>query len=623
MTASPSNTRSPTELSRMLGMSQFAAAGAALMVVGCILLAYQFVALRATLTDDVSVQAAIIADNVAASVMFRDQDAANEMLRSFRPSPFLASAIVYDGSGAPFATYRNGADDAAPLLLRRLPMFAPVAVARPITYRGTRLGHVVLSAHTQGIRAAMLRYGALVALASLGAMLATSLVTRRIKKRMRCAEQELAYLAYTDTVTGLANRRRTYESLESAIAGHAVSGRPVGLLLIDLDNFKVVNDTAGHAAGDHLLRQVASVLRATVRPSDHIGRIGGDEFAVIVSPLEQPGDLQGIAQRILEGLRRPLQIEGLEVTATASIGACAYPDDAGTMSELLSNADAALYRAKANGRDNVALYEPAMIQAAQRRANLERDLRRHLDAGLLELAYQPQYGCGTSKLVGVEALLRWPHPELGYVSPAEFIPLAEESGLIVELGKWVLGRACEDAVALQRDTGILLSMAVNVSARQLRDPGFIGTVEQVLGKTGLRPDRLELELTESVLMEDLDAAVAFMHRVRALGVRLSIDDFGTGYSSLAYLQTFPINHLKLDRSFVRLLPESGTMIAGAVIGLAHGFNLTVVAEGVEQPAQLEWLRQAGCDYVQGFLLARPLPFKALCALVLETAAAPA
>ena len=622
MTAS-STTRRPTELSRMLGMSQFAAAGAALMVVGCILLAYQFVALRATLTDDVSVQTAIIADNVAASVMFRDQDAANEMLRSFRPSPFLASAIVYDGSGAPFATYRNGADDAAPLLLRRLPMFAPVAVARPIIYRGTRLGHVVLSAHTQGIRAAMLRYGALVALASLGAMLATSLVTRRIKKRMRCAEQELAYLAYTDTVTGLANRRRTYESLESAIAGHAVSGRPAGLLLIDLDNFKVVNDTAGHAAGDHLLRQVASVLRATVRPSDHIGRIGGDEFAVIVSPLEQPGDLQGIAQRILEGLRRPLQIEGLEVTATASIGACAYPDDAGTMSELLSNADAALYRAKANGRDNVALYEPAMIQAAQRRANLERDLRRHLDAGLLELAYQPQYGCASLQLVGVEALLRWPHPELGYVSPAEFIPLAEESGLIVELGKWVLGRACEDAVALQRDTGILLSMAVNVSARQLRDPGFIGTVEQVLGKTGLRPDRLELELTESVLMEDLDAAVAFMHRVRALGVRLSIDDFGTGYSSLAYLQTFPINHLKLDRSFVRLLPESGTMIAGAVIGLAHGFNLTVVAEGVEQPAQLEWLRQAGCDYVQGFLLARPLPFKALCALVLETAAAPA
>jgi diguanylate cyclase (GGDEF)-like protein len=437
------------------------------------------------------------------------------------------------------------------------------------------------------------------------------------------AERDLEYLAYTDPVTGLPNRRCTYEALESEIAKRRADGRRLGLLLLDLDNFKVVNDTAGHAAGDRLLRQVASVLRATVRPSDHVGRIGGDEFAVIASPLEHVADLERIAQCIIEGLRHPLQVEGLEVTATASIGASAYPEDALTMSELLSNSDAALYRAKANGRDNVAVFEPAMIQAAQRRAGLERDLRRHLEAGLLELAYQPQYACASSALVGVEALLRWPHPELGYVSPAEFIPVAEESGLIVELGKWVLGRACEDAAALHRQTGVMLSMAVNVSARQLRDPGFVRMVEATLARTGVRPDRLELELTESVLMEDLDAAVAFMQRVRALGVRLSIDDFGTGYSSLAYLQTFPINHLKIDRSFVRLLPQAGTTIASAVIGLAHGFNLTVVAEGVEQPEQLEWLRQAGCDFVQGYLLARPMPFAALRARVLDARVSPA
>jgi diguanylate cyclase (GGDEF)-like protein len=378
------------ELSKMLGLGQFVAAGAALFVVCSILLAYQLVALRGTLSDDVTVQAAIIADNVAASLMFRDQEAANDMLRSFRPSPFLASATVYDRQGVPFATYRNGAAREAPAMLRQLPLFAEVSVDRAITYRGVALGRVVLSAHTHGIRAAMLRYGALLALASLGAMLATSLVTRRIKARMGRAERDLEYLAYTDPVTGLPNRRCTYEALESEIAKRRADGRRLGLLLLDLDNFKVVNDTAGHAAGDRLLRQVASVLRATVRPSDHVGRIGGDEFAVIASPLEHVADLERIAQCIIEGLRHPLQVEGLEVTATASIGASAYPEDALTMSELLSNSDAALYRAKANGRDNVAVFEPAMIQAAQRRAGLERDLRRHLEAGLLELAYQPQ-----------------------------------------------------------------------------------------------------------------------------------------------------------------------------------------------------------------------------------------
>jgi diguanylate cyclase (GGDEF)-like protein len=601
-----------TELSRMLGFGQLLASAAALAVVCCILLAYQLVALRSNLTQDVSVQAEIISDNVAASLMFRDREAATEMLRSFHPAPSLASATVYDRQGAEFAAYRNAAAACTPALLRAVPLFAPISVARPIRYRGTALGQVVLTADTGGIRNAVLRYGALLVLASLGALVTASLITRRTKVRMRRAEAQLEYLAYTDPVTDLPNRRCTYEALEAAVARCEREGGHVGLLLLDLDNFKVVNDTAGHAAGDHLLRKVASVLRATVRPSDRVGRIGGDEFAVIVAPLEAPDDLERIAQRIVEGLRQLLQIDGLEVTATGSIGASVFPRDGATMSELLSNTDVALYRAKDKGRDNVALFEREMIVATQRRARLERDLRRHLEAGLLELHYQPQFACGSKAMEGVEALLRWPHPEQGYISPAEFIPVAEESGLIVEIGKWVLERACIDAVALQRRTGVWLSMAVNVSARQLRERDFIRTVEATLARTGMRPDRLELELTESLLMEDLDGALRFMHQVRALGVRLSIDDFGTGYSSLSYLQTFPINHLKIDRSFVRLLPQSGTMIASAVIGLAHGFNLTVVAEGVEEEEQFEWLRQAGCDYVQGYLLARPMPFHALC-----------
>ena len=601
----------------MLGLGQLLAAAAALGVACCILLAYQFVALRRNLTDDLTVQAAIIADNVAATLMFRDRDAAHEMLRSFRHSSFLAAATVYDRHDVEFAAYRNGAVDATPALLHDLPLFAPLSVARPVRYHGMALGRVVLTADTGGIRGGLLRDGALLGLASLGALVTTSLLTRRSKTRMRRAEAQLKHLAYTDTVTDLPNRRCTYEALELEIAGYTRAGARIGLLLVDLDNFKVVNDTAGHAAGDRLLQQVASRLRATARPSDHIGRIGGDEFAVIVAPLDDPAELERVGQRIVASLRQPLQVEGMEVMPTASIGASVFPDDARTMSELLSNADAALYRAKANGRDTLAVFEREMILATQRRARLERDLRRHLEAGLLELCYQPQFACGSRKMVGVEALLRWPHPDQGYISPAEFIPIAEETGLIVEVGKWVLERACLDAVALYRQTGTWLSMAVNVSARQLRDKDFIRVVEHTLAATGMPPDRLELELTESMLMEDLEGAIDFMHNVRALGVRLSIDDFGTGYSSLAYLQTFPINHLKIDRSFVRLLPTSGTTIAGAVIALAHGFNLTVVAEGVEEPEQFEWLRQAGCDYVQGYLLARPLPLAALRARLLE------
>ena len=611
-----------SELSRLLGSGQLTAVIAALGVVGCILLAYQFISLRQSLTADVTVHASIIAENMAASLMFEDRDAAAEMLRSFRSAHFMQEAAVFDRGGRPFASYNRGPAAGAayePFWIE------PIVVTRPIAYRGKALGQVRLVAATRGIRDSLWRYGLLLGLAFLGALVASGLVSRKMRLRMASAERELAYLAYTDPVTGLPNRRASHEALDSMLAEAALRNEKVGLLLIDLDNFKIVNDTAGHAAGDQLLRKVAGVLREQLRGKDMVARIGGDEFTVLAGPLATAGELDAVAARIISALQRPLQLDGIEVVATASIGSAVYPDDAANAAELTSNADTALYEAKGAGRNRLGRFRRDMIVAAQRRAQLERDLRHALEHGGLEVFYQPQFDCATGRLLGVEALTRWNHPEHGHVSPGEFIPIAEDSGLIGDLGRLVLERACTDAVALAGQTGVPLNMAVNVSARQFRDSEFVDVVRDILARTGMAATRLELELTESVLMDDVARAVEFMHAVRRLGVGMSIDDFGTGYSSLAYLQSFPTDRLKLDRSFVAPLPAGGSTLAGAVIALAHSFNMSVVAEGVETPEQLDWLRAAGCDVAQGFLLGRPMPFAAVRALAMASAspAAPA
>jgi diguanylate cyclase (GGDEF)-like protein len=605
-----------SELSRLLGSGQLTAVIAALGVAGCILLAYQFVSLRQSLTADVTVHASIMAENVAASLMFEDREAASDMLRSFRPAPFLREAAVYDAGGRPFASYGRDADaDALP----EPSWIGPIVVTRPVVYRGKALGQVRLVAATRGILDSLWRYGLLLGLAFLGALVASRVVSRKMRLRMASAERELAWLAYTDPVTGLPNRRASHEALDRMLAEAALRQEKVGLLLIDLDNFKIVNDTAGHAAGDQLLRKVAGLLRAQLRDEDMVARIGGDEFTVIAGPIATSGELDALAARIIDALQQPFQLDGIEFVATASIGAAIYPDDAGNAEELASNADTALYEAKDAGRNRLGRFRREMIVAAQRRAMLERELRHALEQDGLDVYYQPQFDCATGRLLGAEALARWNHPEHGFISPGEFIPIAEDSGLIGELGRRVLERACIDAVALGRETGVPLTMAVNVSARQLRDSEFAGVVQGILERSGMTATMLELELTESVLMDDVGRAVEFMHAVRRLGVRMSIDDFGTGYSSLAYLQTFPTDKLKLDRSFVAPLPAGGATLAGAVIALAHSFNMSVVAEGVETAEQLDWLRTAGCDVAQGFLLGRPMPAAALRAFMASSA----
>jgi diguanylate cyclase (GGDEF)-like protein len=599
----------PTPISSTLSASQVAAAVVGLVIAGLVLLTYQFVSLRTALDDEARVQAGIIADNITASLIFQDRDAAGETLRPLRYAPNLISATVYGSAGDRFVDYFPATPPAAGWLEHFVPrptrMFL---VEAPVIYRGKSIGKVALTISTAGMHAGLLRYFLFLALTITGALAVVMLMVRRTRSRVARAERELDYLAYTDPVTGLPNRRATYANLEQELSQ---PGRRLALLLVDLDNFKTINDTAGHSAGDELLHDVASALREVIGDGGVVGRIGGDEFAVLISPLTDRKAALGLANAIAARLREPFALSHGEVFATASIGMCVYPDDAGTSSELISSADTALYGAKNAGRNQVVDFRPEMTQATQRRARIERELRKAMEDEALCVYYQPQHDCSDGRMVGVEALLRWPHPEYGFVTPAEFIPIAEETGLIVELGRWVLQRACRDVAGWLQGGAADLSVAVNVSARQMREPSFLDDVIRALADSALPPGNLELELTESLLMTDVNTAIAFMEQVRAIGVRLSIDDFGTGYSSLSYLQAFPINQLKIDRSFVQLLPQRGETIARAIISLARGFGLTVVAEGVEDDAQLEWLRHAGCDYVQGFLLGRPMPAAAL------------
>jgi diguanylate cyclase (GGDEF)-like protein len=594
-------------LSRILGVGQLLAAIAAFVIAGGILSAYQFVSLRQTLRDDVEVQGAIVADNIAASLMFHDADAASEVLRSLSHAPYLTSVTVYDEDGEMFARYSVAAGAMGARRQTEEDGLKDVWVVRSIHYRGEQLGSVVLVANTAGIRTGLVRYVALFGLASAVAVLAAWLVLRNTRARMSKAERELDYLAYTDPVTALPNRRASYEALERELRNHAKSGRRLALLIVDLDNFKSVNDTAGHGAGDQLLRRVGNALSGAVRPTDLVGRIGGDEFIIIAPNIHDRTEAFVLASGVIDAFRRPFDVDGVERFATVSIGVSLFSDDAAAMSELLSSADIALYHAKLAGKNRFSGFKAEMTRAARRRVQIERELRKAMDLDGLDVFYQPQLDCHTGQITGFEALVRWPHATEGFIPPDEFIPIAEDSGLIGAIGMWVLRRACTDTLRWNLAHGVSLALAVNVSVRQLRERDFVDQVRQVLHETRLPPVQLELELTESFLMGDVEAALAFMQELRDMGVKLAVDDFGTGYSSLSYLQSFPLNRLKIDRSFVQRLPDSGQTMTRAIISLAHSFELTVVAEGVESPTQLSWLKEAGCDAVQGYLLGRPMP----------------
>ena len=421
----------------------------------------------------------------------------------------------------------------------------------------------------------------------------------------RNSEKQIAFLAHHDALTGLANRVQLRDHIMTSLK-NAERGERFSVLCLDLDNFKDINDTLGHSVGDALLCAVSMRLRGLVRDNDLVSRTGGDEFSIVQPGTEQPvAAATDLATRIVEALSVPFDIGDHQVVVGASIGIALAPDDGNDADQLLKNADMALYRAKDDGRGGFHFFEPAMDAKAQARRFLELDLRKAINAGEFEVFYQPIVNLAENRVSGFEALLRWNHPTRGRVLPSEFIPLAEETGLIVAIGEWVIRQACAEAMTWPSD----LRVAVNASPVQFRSKSLVPAVISALAASGLRPDRLELEITETVLMHNNDATLAMLHQLRSLGVRISMDDFGTGYSSLSYLRSFPFDKIKIDQTFVRDLVEKPDSIAiiRAVAGLGHSFGMTTTAEGVETQQQLDQMRAEGCTEVQGYFYSKPLP----------------
>ena len=422
------------------------------------------------------------------------------------------------------------------------------------------------------------------------------------------AEIQLDHSAHYDSVTGLPNRHFFNRHTTGLTQLRGPSEIRCALLFIDLDNFKYINDTFGHKLGDLLLIAVAKRMQNTLRTHDLVVRLGGDEFSVLLDNPKSLDDAVRLANKLLTVLAASFHCEGHELNIGASIGVAMMPEHVSKFDDLLSCADAAMYAAKAYGKNNVKVWKPEMSKRTAQRFTIESGLRHAIENDELEVYYQPILHLATNRIAGMEALLRWKHPVLGFVSPAEFIPIAEESQLIVSIGDWVLRQACSQAKIWEARFGQLF-IAVNVSARQFRDSGFADNVERIVKETGCPPHILELELTETMLMSQTSETMAILEDLSGRGFQLSLDDFGTGYSSLAYLKRFPINKLKIDRSFVSDLPhdKDDAAIAQVIVSLSHHMDMRVVAEGIETVEQADFLRQLGCTYAQGFLFSQPLP----------------
>ena len=426
--------------------------------------------------------------------------------------------------------------------------------------------------------------------------------------QQRAAERRIRQLAYSDKLTGLASRAYFYKHLEDVIKAAERRNERFALLFIDLDGFKDVNDSLGHDVGDELLKIIADRLQGVIRDTDFVARLSGDEFCIVVDNVNDQYAAADVATRCLQDLNHSVQLGGQELRPRCSIGIAHFPDDGDELNTLIKAADTAMYAAKEAGKHRYAFYQPDLTSAAELRLRMEHDLRLAIERDELELHYQPQVDLVSGRLCGVEALIRWHHPELGLVSPTDFIVIAERIGLIKQIGNWVLTTACTQAAQWHQELGMDFSVAVNISPLHFSDGSLVSSVASVLQQSGLKPEALELEITETVVQTNEDNNFAIFDELRDMGVKISIDDFGTGYSTLASLKSLPVDSLKIDRIFITdiLDDKNASILLGTIVGVAHALGYSVVAEGVELVEQVSVLRGIGCDIIQGYYFSKPV-----------------
>lgn len=627
------------------------------------LLVFDWMSSTTSLRDRLSTLADVVGQNSTAALVFNDQPAAVEVLQALRSEPPIVSACLYDLSNHLFAEYRRDSDSpACPANRAQLSTFERkhTAVVRPVHRENDLVGTLALTSDLRemekrqnnlllvagflaafalaigGISGLLLQrkiskpvldlseamrevtevqnFAARVEvagtdeIAQLGSGFNTMLseLERRDAEKKR-AEEELQHEAHTDALTGLPNRRLFVERLSEALSQAQKESRIIGLLYIDLDGFKLVNDSLGHFLGDSLLVEVGARLQSVVSEPNTLARVGGDEFTVILPALEKKEDAASIAEQLLSCFTQPFSMEEHEITIGASIGISVLSDDNFEGSDLLRQADNAMYAAKRNGKNQAMFFHPELGLLARERLNLENQLRGAIARGELINYYQPEFEVQSGRIVRFEALARWFHPTLGMISPVKFIPIAEESGLINSLGPYLMELACREACSWQRLAPYPIQVAVNISSIQFNRDNIVEEISDILRRTGLRPDLLQLELTETVMVGSPERSAEKMRRLRELGISLAIDDFGTGYSCLSYLTSLPFQVLKIDRSFVKELDSKREVYAmvRSLVGLAHNMAMRVIVEGIEEPAQLDLIRQLSADEVQGFLLGRP------------------
>jgi diguanylate cyclase (GGDEF)-like protein len=622
------------QLGRRLMRAVALSVSTALLVAGLSFDAYVYVSLRNAMADDLTAQAHIVADNSSAAVLFGDSGAAAQTLSGLQSSEAIESASLHDLQDRMVAAYRapglrTQRADPAPLpppsLASEGHLFAQngLHVRVPVREGDRVVGHVLLSASLRLLYERVAAFVAITLVVSLVSFALAYALAIGIRRQIEGTEKRLDYLAHYDPVTGLPNRHAANEQIQRLISTVGRTSEGFGLLLLDLDDFKLVNDTLGHGVGDELLRALAGRLTKFMRPTDVAFRFGGDEFVILSPRVVDPVQLQALANAAMRAFDEPLTVGAQLLRVRGSAGVALYPNDAPDAASLVLAADTAMYEAKRMGKNTFALFQPRMLNDTTRRVQLEADLRDAVSHHQLRLLYQPIVDLATQRMVGVEALLRWEHPRLGQVSPVEFIPIAEASGLIVDIGQWVLHAACRQ-IRSWHDAGQRLHVAVNVSALQIRR-GIQAQIDAALRASGADPRALQIEITEHSMVEDLASNVAQLEAVRALGIQVAVDDFGTGLSSLAYLKRLPIGKLKIDRAFVKDLPDSSddAAIASAIISMAHSLSLTVVAEGIETTAQRDFLALQHCDFAQGYLYSKPVSVQAIDAMLASGRVLPA